>query len=134
MWILKKKVCLLLALLKTFRTQYETISPPLPPHASDSYFLLIKKCYEVFVDFIFSSFCGCCRQKHSDIDLISEIPCPKASNQNGAVSLNSPRNSTVLGAWCKKWQQEMKSSEKEIYCISNLSRNHFPIHISRQVA
>ena len=35
--------------------------------------------------------------KRTDIDLISEMPCPQASNQHEAVSLNSPRNSPVTG-------------------------------------
>lgn len=103
-------------------------------HASDSYILLIKDVVKYLLVLFFSSSCGCCGQKHSDIDLISEMPCPKASNQYRAVSLNSLRKSPVLGACCKKWQQEMESSGKETYCISDSSRNNFPIQISHQVA
>ena len=79
----------------------------------------------MFVGFIFSSSCGCCGQKHSDIDLISEMPCPKASNQHGAVSLNSLRKSPVLGACCKKWQQEMESSEKRDILYFKLIKESF---------
>lgn len=122
-----EKVFLPLALLKFFLgAACETLSSSFPILLT-LIFSSNKECCEVFVDFIFSFSCGCCGQKHSDTDLISEIPCPKVSNQYGAVSFYSPRNSPVLGSWWKKWQQEMESSEKETYCISDSSRNHFPI-------
>lgn len=80
-------------------------------HASEAYFLLIKSVVKYLL-ILFSSPLMTAVGKSTDIDLISEMPCPKASNQHKAVSLNSPRNSLVLGLdvrnSSRKWRAQKK--------------------------
>lgn len=116
----RQKDRLPLALLKvSLRGKWQTLSFYM---LLTSDFLLIKNVAKYLLILCFFLACDCCGQKHSDIDLILEMPCPKASNQQRAVSLNSPRNSPVIGAWCKKCQQEIESSGKATYYISTHQR------------
>ena len=71
-----------------------------------------KNVVKYFFYFVFPFFRSCCGQKHSDIDLISEIPCPKASNQHGTMRLNSSRNFPVLEADVRKGSRKWKVQRK----------------------
>ena len=81
-------------------------------YASEAYFLLIKSVVKYLLILFFSPLMTAAG-KSTDIDLISEMPCPKASNQHKTVSLNSPRNSPVLGLdvrnGSRKWRAQKKT-------------------------
>lgn len=102
-------------------------------HAPEAYFLLIKSVVKYLLILFFSPLMTAVG-KSTDIDLISEMPCPKASNQHKAVSLNSPRNSPMLGLDVRNGTRKWRAQKKETYCIPDSSRIHFPTKISHQVA